>query len=162
MTIWVDADSMPRDVRQLLLRRAEKASRMEPPPFGICFVASKMPSDIPAKFAMRAEEGPDSADLLVESAALPGDIVVTRDLPFAERIAMKGIPVLNDRGMVFTKENVAERRSLRDAALELRALGLAGDSPRGSSRSARDTKLFADSLDRLLAKFARPGGPADR
>lgn len=162
MTIWVDADSMPRDVRQLLLRRAEKASRLERPPFGICFVASKMPSDVPGKYAMHAEAGPDSADLLVENAARPGDIVVTRDLPFAERIAMKGIPVINDRGMVFTKENVAERRSLRDAALELRALGIAGESPRSSSRTARDTKLFADSLDRLLAKLARPDGQPGR
>jgi uncharacterized protein YaiI (UPF0178 family) len=86
---------------------------------------------------------------------MPGDIVITRDLPFAERIAMKGISVLNDKGDVFTRENVAERRSLRDRAAELRLLGIAPQMARASSRSAKDVKNFADALDRLMTRLSR-------
>ncbi|MEN6476913.1 MAG: DUF188 domain-containing protein, partial [Rectinema sp.] len=94
---------------------------------------------------------PDAADSFIESSAIPGDLVVTRDLPFAERMADREIPVLNDRGDLFTTENVRARRSLRDRMAELRALGLAPESPRASSRGSRETKLFADALDRALS-----------
>ncbi len=78
---------------------------------------------------------------------------MTRDTALAERLAHRGIAVINDRGDIFTKENAAERRSLRDAALQLRSLGLAPPSPRGFSRTARELKRFADSLDKLLSRL---------
>jgi len=147
MTIWIDGDSIPRDLRTMLLKRAQKTN--------ICFVASKPLPDIPSNLQRFVPPGPDSVDSAIESAAMPGDIVITRDLPFAERIAMRDICVLNDKGDVFTRDNVAERRSLRDQATELRFLGLAPVMAKGSSRSARDVKKFADALDRLMTKLTK-------
>ena len=60
---------------------------------------------------------------------------------------------MNDRGEVFAADNARERRSLRDSAVELRALGLAPESPRRSSWGARELKAFADALDRELARI---------
>ena len=148
MTIWLDGDSIPRDLRAMLLKRAQKTK--------VLFVASKSLSDIPPELVQLVPPGKDSVDNAIESKASPGDIVITRDLPFAERIAIKGIAVLNDKGDVFTLENIAERRSLRDRAAELRLLGLAPEMAKGSSRSARDVKKFADALDRLMTKLSRP------
>jgi uncharacterized protein YaiI (UPF0178 family) len=147
MTIWLDGDSIPRDLRATILRRARTT--------GVCFVASKSLPDIPPELSRLVPPGQDSVDKAIESAAMPGDIVITRDLPFAERIAMKGISVLNDKGDVFTRENVAERRSLRDRAAELRLLGIAPQMARASSRSAKDVKNFADALDRLMTRLSR-------
>lgn len=144
MTIWLDGDSIPRDLRALLVRRAQK--------IGLCFISSKPLTDIPPKLFRLVPGGPDSVDSIIEAEATPEDIVITRDILFAERMAMKGIPVLNDKGDIFTHDNVAERRSLRDKAAELRLLGIAPEMPKGSSRSARDVKRFADSLDRLITK----------
>ena len=139
MTIWVDADSIPRDLRPILLRRA--ATR---------FVASKRLPDIPADRMTLVPPGPDAADAWIESHIASGDLVVTRDIPFAERVAGRGIAALNDRGDLFTAENAAERRSLRDRMADLRAAGLAPESPRASARTARDAKKFADALDRAI------------
>ena len=80
----------------------------------------------------------------------PADLVVTRDIPLAERVAGRGVAALNDRGDLFTAENAAERRSLRDRMADLRAAGLAPESPRASARTARDAKKFADALDRAI------------
>jgi uncharacterized protein YaiI (UPF0178 family) len=98
----------------------------------------------------RPREG--AADDYIVASALPGDLAVTRDLPLVERLAEKGLRVLNDRGEVFTAGDARERRSLRDAAAELRALGLAPESPRRSGWGERELKAFADALDRELSR----------
>jgi uncharacterized protein len=107
----------------------------------------------PGVEAETVEGGPDRADDRIMERARAGDLAVTRDLPLAERLAEKGLFVLNDRGDVFTADNARERRSLRDSALELRALGLAPESPRRSSWGPRERKAFADALDRSIAKI---------
>jgi hypothetical protein len=159
VTIWADADSLPEDVRRLICRRAALEARAaeasgQSPRFRAVFIAAKMPPiDLgPGVEAETVEEGEGAADDRIVERATNGDLAVTRDLPLAERLAEAGARVLNDRGDLFTAENVRERRSLRDRATELRALGLAPESPRRSSRGAREMKAFADALDRELAK----------
>jgi len=150
--IWIDGDSVPRDLRQMLIRRGRPAgSRTDHDE--VIFVATRGLPDVPPGMTVLVAPGPDAADLHVEALVREGDLVVTRDIPFAERIASRGIAVMNDRGEVFTRENAAERRSLRDAAAELRSLGMAPASPRGSRRGPRYTKSFADSLDRIIASM---------
>lgn len=149
MTIWLDGDSIPRDLRAMVLKRRAIAR--------VLFVTSRTLPDIPRECLLFVPPGPDAVDGAIEAEAVMGDIVITRDLPFAERIAMKGIPVLNDRGDEFDQANVAERRSLRDSAAELRLLGLAPEMSKAVSRSARDAKKFADALDRLVTRQLRAG-----
>ena len=159
MTIWADGDSLQAELRSLLCRRANReaqaaAAESRPARFRAVFVAARMPPlDLgPGVEAEIVAAGSGAADDSIVDRAEPGDLAVTRDLPLAERLADKGLRVLNDRGEVFTAENARERRSLRDAAAELRALGLAPESPRRSSWGPRELKAFADALDRELAK----------
>ena len=159
MTIWVDGDSLQAELRALLCRRANREAEVaraaaREPRFRAVFVAARMPrlDSGPGVEAIVVESGPGAADDRIVERAVPGDLAVTRDLPLAERLAQKGLRVLNDRGSVFTAENVQERRSLRDGAAELRALGLAPESSRRSGWGPRELKAFADALDRELAK----------
>jgi hypothetical protein len=147
MTIWVDGDSAPRDIRPILLRCGKSIA--------VHFIASRKLSDLPESMLTLVPEGQDSADLLIEKKAALGDLVVTRDILFAERLVKSGIAVINDRGELFTKEKITERRSLRDTAAELRFQGLAPASPKGSQRTAKETKRFADGLDRALATLRK-------
>lgn len=155
LTIWVDADSVPRDIRPLLLRRAASLREYEGVRIEVRFVAVRAPADIPASLLTLAGPGEGAADRSIEEHCAPADIVVTRDIPFAERIVVNGAHAINDRGEVFTSENIAERRSLRDAMASLRAVGIAPPSPKGSRRSAADTKSFADGLERLIVRAVR-------
>ena len=142
MTIWVDGDSAPRDIRPILVRRSASLP--------VRFVSARKLPDVPPALATLVPAGPDAADLFIEENAALGDLVITRDIPFAERLAEAGIAAINDRGELYTKENASERRSLRDAAEELRFLGIAPASPKGSHRTSKETKQFADGLDRAL------------
>jgi uncharacterized protein len=159
VTLWADGDSLQAELRRLICRRANRealAARAEgrEARFRAVFVAAKMPplDQGPGVLAQTVPPGEGSADDSMCLQAQPEDIAITRDLPLAERLADKGLRVLNDRGEVFTADNARERRSLRDRALELRALGLAPESGRRSSWGGRELKAFADALDRELAK----------
>lgn len=157
MRLWADGDSLQAELRSLLSRRAaaeaSKAGREgREPAFGLSIVAAKpLKVEAPAEFIL-VEGGPDAADERILALARAGDLAVTRDLPLAERLAEAGVLVLNDRGDVFTLENVRERRSIRDRAAELRSLGLAAESPRGRTWGQRELKAFADAFDRELTK----------
>lgn len=159
MTIWADADSLQAELRRLVCRRANREAAAaeaagRPARFRAVFVAARMPPlDLgPGVEAMTVAAGDNAADDYAVATAQPGDLAVTRDLPLAERLAEKGLRVLNDRGEVFTADNARERRSLRDAAAELRALGLAPESPRRSSWGEKELKAFANALDRELSQ----------
>lgn len=152
MTIWADGDSLQRELRELLCRRSGKDSRIS-----LVFVSARR-LELPKASGVEAvvvEPGSEAADDRIVEASHEGDLAVTRDLPLAQRLAEKGLVVLNDRGEVFTADTVRERRSLRDRALELRALGLAPESERRRSWGARELKRFADALDRELARALR-------
>jgi len=160
--ILADGDSLQAEIRTLLARRSaserDRASASGGAArFSLVFVAAR-PIPLPAGTELvLVPEGPQAADDRIAGMAALGDIAVTRDLPLAERLAAKGVTVLNDRGDVFTAENARERRSARDRAEELRALGLAPESPRGRTWGQRELKAFADAFDRELTKALARG-----
>jgi uncharacterized protein len=93
------------------------------------------------------------------SAAKPGDILVTRDIPLAARALAAGIIAMNDRGALWTEGGLRERLSLRDHMASLRELGIAPASARGRNFGPKEAKAFADALDKAITK-CRAAGPA--
>ncbi|MDH7484531.1 MAG: DUF188 domain-containing protein, partial [Spirochaetales bacterium] len=155
ITLWIDADSLPCDLRPLLVRRATSRKPVHGTELRVRFVGTRPHADLPPDTMIVVPQGEGSADRYIVMHANQGDLCMTRDLPLAEQLVVRGLLVLNDRGDVFDEATVAERRSIRDAMTELRALGIASPSPRGNMRTPADTKRFADALDRLLLKAAR-------
>lgn len=167
MTLWADADSLPREVKTLIGRRAGSST----PEFPIraVFVANRPLSLPPGKNLMAVIVGPaglsarstgadkpsaapawDSADEYIMDTAVPGDVLVTRDIPLAARAVAAGIAALNDRGAIWTSESVRERASLRDHMAALRELGAAPPSTKARLFGPKDVKAFADALDKAI------------
>jgi uncharacterized protein YaiI (UPF0178 family) len=97
--------------------------------------------------------GEGAADDAIAAEASAGDVAVTRDVPLAARLVEKGAAVLDDRGRVFTRDNIREKLSLRDFAVGLAESGC--DFDRTANYGAKEKKAFADSLDRLLTKMMK-------
>jgi uncharacterized protein len=92
-------------------------------------------------------------DYLANTLGEPGEelpLVVTRDIPLAERLVTRGVAVMNDRGRLFERDSIRELRSLRDAREAIRASGLETMN-RAPTFGERELKSFADALDRFLA-----------
>ena len=92
-----------------------------------------------------------AADNRIVELAQPGDMVLTRDLPLAERLVDAGIAALDDRGRIFTKENIRSLRSLRDFTVGLAENGL--DFERTPSYGKKELSSLANSLDRELTRL---------
>ncbi len=149
MRIWVDADSCPRQVREIIARAANRAG------IEAIFVANReLPAGAPSPVTfVRVEAGEGKADEHLLAHSELSDLVVTRDIPLAAALAARGVRVINDRGNLYTAENVRERLSIRDFMYELRSNGLA---PERTGRFGRkETKTFADALDRELARLLK-------
>jgi uncharacterized protein len=86
----------------------------------------------------------------------PDDLVVTADVPLAAAAIDKGGVALNPRGELYTQENVRERLSMRNFMDELRSGGVNTGGP--AALSQRERQLFANQLDRWLAKRAKSAG----
>jgi len=97
--------------------------------------------------------GEGAADDRIAELARPGDLVVTRDLPLAQRLVQAGVTALDDRGRVFTQENVRTLRSLRDFAVGLADSGQ--ETVRTASYGGKELKAFANSLDRELTRLLK-------
>jgi uncharacterized protein YaiI (UPF0178 family) len=153
MKIWVDADSCPRPVRDIVLRACARTG------IEAVFVANKPVSglaDTNARFIL-CSAGADIADDVIVSEAEPGDLAVTRDIPLAARLVEAGILALNDRGTIYTAENVRERLSIRNFMMELNSQGISPDRMYGYGK--KELKAFADGFDKVLAKLLKEPGP---
>ena len=150
MTIYVDADAFPRQVRDVLLRASKRLS------IPITFVANRFvrlpPSDLLT--CEVAPEGPDQADDRIVELALPGDLVITADVPLADRVITKGGHALDPRGMLYTPDNIKERLATRDLMADLRDEGLVSGGP--SAFGKRNVQSFADGLNRFLSRHIKP------
>ena len=147
MKILVDADSCPRDARDIALRRAAKLG------IRVIFAANR---PIPVSKNAEMEICPNtenSADDRIVELAEKGDLVVTRDIPLAKRLVEKDASVIDDRGRVFTADNINELLSLRNFTVSLADNGL--EFERIANYGKKELKLFADSLDRLLTKMQK-------
>jgi uncharacterized protein YaiI (UPF0178 family) len=147
MTIFVDADSCPKQARELVIRFSVRTK------VHAVFAANRpIPGIMGETVTMEiCPPGEGAADNRIAERARPGDLVVTRDIPLAERLVGEGILVLDDRGRIYTPENIREHRSLRDFMVGLAENGLGAD--RISSYGKKELKSFADSLDKELTRL---------
>ena len=152
MHIFVDADSCPREGREMVLRFSARLG------IKTIFAANRLIPGLPKDTAHMelCPQGEGAADDRIVALARPGDLVLTRDLPLAERLVEQGIAVLDDRGQVFTKENIKERRSLRDFTVGLAENGY--DYERTASYGRKELSSLANSLDRELTKLIKKEG----
>ena len=145
MKILVDADSCPKEARDLVLRRAKKLN-IKP-----IFAANRpIPGAEDAQMEICSANENSADDRIVELAE-KNDLAVTRDVPLAKRLVEKEVFVLDDRGRVFTADNINEMLSFRNFAVGLVENGL--DIIRTANYGKKELKSFADSLDRLLTKI---------
>ena len=145
--IWIDADSCPLKVRNHITDYAAKKG------ITVYFVANKQ-IECQSKNAFNmivTDAQKDSADNYIFEHAQSGtDLVITRDIVFADRLVQKGVLAINDRGTEFTKEIIKERLSERDFNLQLVELGLS--KPYHEGYDQKKFEMFANCLDRVVIR----------
>ena len=147
LNIFIDADACP--VKQEVYRVAERYS------LSVTLVANswmRIPES--PRIALEVvEDGPDVADdWIVEHVELD-DIVVTADIPLADRCLKKGARVIGTTGKPFTPENISSALATRNLLTELRSAGEITSGPPPLKK--RDRSQFLQKLDETIQSIIR-------
>jgi len=95
----------------------------------------------------------DAADDWIVVRASRDDIVITADIPLASRCLVKGAIVLDQRGGVFTEDNIGDALANRELLSHLRNLGTITGGP--PPFSPRDRSRFLHRLDETIRAVRR-------
>lgn len=150
MQILVDADACPSVIKEILFRVAQRTH------IQLTLVANRMLHVPPSPYirCIQVLHGFDVADNKIAQAVVPGDLVITADIPLAAQVLAIGGHALNPRGEFYSKENIEERLSMRNFMDSLRSSGVQTGGP--PALSLADRQAFANQLDRFLAKHGAP------
>jgi hypothetical protein len=147
MRIFIDADACP--VKDEVYKVAGR--------YGLhTTVVSNSFIQIPASpliGRMIVDAGPDVADDWIAERCVPGDIVVTNDIPLAERVLKKDAAAIAPNGRAFTPDSIGSALAGRAIGEHLRSMGEITSGPKAFDRQARSR--FLQALDEAVNREKR-------
>ncbi|MDQ2859473.1 MAG: YaiI/YqxD family protein [Pseudomonadota bacterium] len=99
------------------------------------------------------EQGPDIADDWIAEHAGPGDVVITNDIPLAERALRAGAAAIAPNGRPFTVDSIGAAMAGRAIMEQIRSTGEGGGGPKPFDR--RDRSRFLQALDEAIGRERR-------
>ncbi len=99
------------------------------------------------------EAGPDVADDWIAERVQTGDIVVTQDIPLAERVLSEGGYALGPTGRAFTADSIGSAIAQRAIMEQIRSTGAVTGGPKPFERA--DRSRFLQALDETIVREQR-------
>jgi uncharacterized protein YaiI (UPF0178 family) len=147
MQIFIDADACP--VKDETYRVAARYGLMTT-------VVSNSFIQIPASRLIArtiVDAGPDVADDWIAERTLPGDIVVTNDIPLADRVLKAGGAAIAPNGRPFTADSIGQALAQRSIMEHIRSTGEITGGPRPFASA--DRSRFLQALDEAVNRARR-------
>jgi len=149
MTILVDADACPNQLKTILFKAAERTG------VPLIFLANqliKVPP-LPNIQSIQVSQGFDVADNEIVRRVQADDLVITSDIPLAAEVIEKKAHVISSRGETFSASTIKSRLVMRDFMDTLRSSGIQSGGP--GKMGDVEKREFANALDRYLASHWR-------
>jgi len=147
IALYIDADACP--VKDEVYRVAQR--------YGLqVHVVANAYIHVPAhpKIArVVVEAGPDVADDWIAEHAAPGDVVITNDIPLAERALKAGAAAIAPNGRAFTADSIGSAIAQRAIMEQIRSTGAIAGGPKPFDRA--DRSRFLQTLDETIVKETR-------
>jgi uncharacterized protein YaiI (UPF0178 family) len=149
-TILVDADACP--VKDEVYRVAARYGLRA---LVVANAWMRTPRELPRGSVemVVVEDGPDAADDWIAERAGPCDIVVTADIPLADRALKAGAQALSPKGRPFTTDSIGAALAQRAVLDHLRGMGEAMGGP--SAFAPADRSRFLSALDEAVNRALR-------
>lgn len=137
MKILIDGDGCP-----VVERTVQLAKKSQIPVFILCDTAHEI--HYPGATTLVHTKGADSVDFALVNMAEEGDIIITQDYGLAAMGLAKKALVLNQNGMLYTKENIDGLLFARHASKKARMAGHRTKGPK--KRRKEDNAAFERTL----------------
>ena len=145
--IFIDADACP--VKDEIYKVAAR--------YGLkTYVVSNSFMQVPVSPKIErviVDAGPDIADDWIAERAVRGDVVVTNDIPLADRVLKSGAAAIKPNGQPFTADSIGQALAQRSIMEHIRSTGEITGGPRPFDRN--DRSRFLQALDEAIQKENR-------
>ena len=147
MKIYIDGDAFPNVLKPIILKQINKHNIES-----YCFANKKITlGDAPSLHYEIVSAGADKADDAIVDRVKEGDLVITADIPLADRVITKNAHAIDHRGELYSKENIKQYLAMRNLMENIRDMGEITKGPKPFSK--KDVKEFANQLNNFLQKY---------
>ncbi|HIP21335.1 MAG TPA: YaiI/YqxD family protein [Sulfurimonas sp.] len=145
--IYVDGDAFPNLLKPILLKQIERLG------IETITVANKKINLGKSKYVtyMIVDAGADEADHKIVEMLEEGDLVITADIPLADRVISKNAHAIDHRGELYSVDNIKQYLAMRNLMEKIRESGEITKGPKAFSQ--KDAEMFANQLNAFLNKF---------
>ena len=147
MKLFIDGDAFPNLLKPIIFRAIEKQK------LDTIVIANKKINIGESNYIkyIIVDLGADEADNKIVEMLNPNDLVITADIPLADRTIDKNAHAIDHRGSMYTKDNIKQFLAMRNLMQEIRDSGEITKGP--APFSQKDAQQFANSLNAFLQKY---------
>jgi len=147
LKLFIDGDAFPNLLKPIILKAIK---RLSIPTIVIANKKITVGNSSHIQYII-VDQGADEADHLIVEMAETGDLVITADIPLADRIISKNAHAIDHRGELYSKENIKQYLAMRDLMESIRESGemTGGPKPFGT----KDAHAFANQLNAFLTRY---------
>ena len=147
MKIFIDGDAFPNLLKPIILRAIEKQK------LDTIVIANKKINIGSSKYIeyIIVELGADEADNKIVEMLSENDLVITADIPLADRTIEKNAHAIDHRGAMYTQDNIKQYLAIRNLMQDIRDSGEITKGP--APFNQKDSQQFANSLNSFLQKY---------
>ncbi|QKF66882.1 DUF188 domain-containing protein [Arcobacter venerupis] len=147
MIVFIDGDAFPNLLKPIVLRAIEKQK------LDTIVIANKKINIGDSNYIkyIIVNQGADEADNKIVEMLNSNDLVITADIPLADRTIDKDAHAIDHRGSMYTKDNIKQYLAMRNLMQEIRDSGEITKGP--APFSQKDAQQFANSFNNFLQKY---------
>ncbi|MCK9473697.1 YaiI/YqxD family protein [Sulfurimonas sp.] len=147
MRLFVDGDAFPNLLKPIIFRSIKRL-KLE------TFVVSNKHITIDKSKLITyiiVEQGADEADNHIVDLVKEGDLVITADIPLADRVISKAAHAIDHRGELYSVDNIKQYLAMRNLMEKIRECGEVTKGPKPFTQ--KDAHQFANQLHKFLTKY---------
>lgn len=146
MTLFIDGDAFPNLLKIIVLRAIEKQK------ISTYVISNKKISIGKSSFVkyLIVDAGADEADDEIVELLKEGDLIITADIPLANRCIDKNAHAIDHRGETYTSDNIKQYLAYRNLMQEIRDSGEMTKGP--AAFGNKDAQNFANAFNAFLQK----------
>ncbi|WP_066346410.1 YaiI/YqxD family protein [Aliarcobacter cryaerophilus] len=147
ITLYVDGDAFPNLLKPILLRSIE---RLKIKTYVIANKKINIGESCQVEYII-VDTLADEADNKIVEMLEEGDLVITADIPLADRVIEKNAHAIDHRGELYSIDNIKQYLAMRNLMESIRESGEITNGPKPFSQ--KDSQMFANQLNSFFIKY---------
>ena len=146
MTLYIDGDAFPNILKPILFRAIKRLKLQT------IVISNKRINIGESNYItyIIVGSGMDETDQHIVEMIKEGDLVITADIPLADRVITTKALAIDHRGKLFSDDNIKQYLAMRNLMQDLRE---SGEFTKGSTPiNKKEAHKFANQFNKILSK----------